>query len=254
MKATAFLIAGLPGETDETIKETIEFVQEIQNINYLFYDDMGVAMIYPGTEMYTMARATGKISDEYWLTDADVPYYTIDYGGEHTYEKLLEMKKAIRQSVALANMFTPAGFLQQRKLIPSILKYSQRFNMTGINDMLQRALIKNNLMPQIINSFFLGISEQLKQKIAISFEKVLIEIIFNEHLKSHEDKRKFMKAYEQQRIKDKKTLRLYEERRKETVGKLSKKYDVGDVEYIKKPKTSNTPKKLNFNVSTVGGV
>ena len=254
MKATAFLIAGLPGETDDTIKETIEFVQEIQNINYLFYDDMGVAMIYPGTEMYTMAKLTGKINDEYWLTDGDVPYYTIDHGGVHTYEKLLEMKEAIRDSVALENIFTPDGFLRQRKLIPSILKYSQRFGMTGINSILNKALLDNELMPQIINSFFLGASKQLKQKIATAAEKVFIEIIFDEHLKTHESKKVFMRKHEQQRKKDKETLKLYEERKKETVEKLSKKYDVGDVEYIKKKKISNEPKKLDFNISTLGGV
>ena len=254
MKATAFLITGLPGETDETIEETINFVQEIQNINYLFYDEIGVAAIYPGTEMYAMARATGKISDEYWLTDGDIPHYTIEHGGVYTYEKLLEMKETIRKSVSLGNMFTPDGFLQQKKLIPEILKYAQRFGLAGVNNILYRAINNNNLMHSIVHSFFLGASEQLKQKIVLSVEKTIIKIIFSECLKTHESKRKFMKLYEQQRVKDRKILKLYEERRKKTVEKLSKKYDVGDVEYIKKPKTSNAPKKLNFNISTAGGV
>ena len=126
--------------------------------------------------------------------------------------------------------------------------------MTGINSILNKALVDYELMPQIINSFFLGASDHLEQRIAICVEKVLIEIIFNEHLKTYESKKSFMKKYEQQRKQDKKTLKLYEEKRKEVVEKLSKKYDVGDVEYIKKKKISNKPKKLDFNISTLGGV
>jgi len=256
MKATAFLIAGLPGETDETIQETIDFVQEIQNINYLFYDDMGVAMMYPGTEMYTMARSTGKISDEYWLTDGDVPYYTIEHGGVHSYEKLIEMKEKIRQAVSLQNMFTtPEGFLIQRKLIPSILKYAQQFNMIQINNMALQAMVNDNLLPEAAHALFLGTPDSLIKKIVNGFEKIVIELLSSgEHLNTAEQRTQFVTNYNQQRVKDTLTLSTYADRRKQVIEKLSDTEDVGDVEYTKETIKANKPKKLDFNISTNGGV
>jgi len=254
MKATAFLIAGLPGETDETIKETIRFIQEIQNINYLFYDDIGVAMMYPGTELYASAKETGKINDDYWLTDANVPFYTIEHGGVHTYKKLLEMKEEIRKSISLEYIFTPNGFLRQEKLIPAILKYSQQFNMGGINNILNEALQRDHLLLPIIHSFFMGSSEQLNQMVVRSFEKSVIQIIFNRHLHTQVRRQEFLQLHETQKKRNVKLFKLYEERKKTAIEKLSKKYDVGDVEYNKKPKISNTSKELDFNISTVGGI
>ena len=256
MKATAFLIAGLPGETDETIGETIDFVQEIQNINYLFYDDIGVSMIYPGTEMYTMAKGTGKLNDDYWLTDGDVPYYTKENGGVHTYEKLLEMKERIRQSVSLAHLATPDGFLQQRKLIPEILKYSQRFNLQGINNLLYKVLNENNLISEVVNAFFLGSSDNLKEKIELNVEKSILRMMLgdNNNFKTPKEVQSFVERYDEQRTKDRETLKLYAERQKEVKAKLSKRNDVGDVAYVKKALKGNVPKKLDFNISTLGGV
>ena len=244
MKATAFLIAGLPGETDETIQETIDFVQEIQNINYLYYDDMGVAMIYPGTEMYTMAKATGKIDDDYWLTDKDVPYFTIDNGGVHTYEKLLEMKETIRQSVALQHMFTPEGFLKQRKVIPSLLKYSQIHNMAPVNNILNTALTRFGLLNELVKKVFSGdpIDSFLK-KAAVAFEKVLIEVIMNHNnIDTPEKKKAFINQVVAQTKQDAITLAEHKERW--NTDKYDGDKDKGDIDY----KKNFIENKLDINI------
>tara|TARA_R110000824_G_scaffold56794_2_gene155096 strand:- start:27558 stop:29315 length:1758 start_codon:yes stop_codon:yes gene_type:complete len=253
MKATAFLIAGLPGETDETIDETINFVQELQNINYLFYDDIGVAMMYPGTEMYGDARTAGKISDDYWLTDNDVPYYTIENGGVHTYEKLLQMKDKIRIGVSLQNIFTPHGFLLQRKLIPKILEYAQQYGMSAMNNMLGQVLFDTGLIHGVIHAFFLGKSESLSKKIHLAVEKSIITNVL-ERIQSGQHKAEFAKDYELQLASDKETMKLYEERRKKVLEELSSQDDLGDIKYTKKAVKENAPKKLDFDVSTAGGV
>ena len=231
MKATAFLIAGLPGETDETIQETIDFVQEIQNINYLFYDDIGVSMIYPGTEMYTMAKATGKIDDDYWLTDKDVPYYTIENGGVHTYEKLLEMKETIRQSVSLQHIFTPEGFLKQRKVIPSLLKYSQIHHMHPINNILNQALTRFNLLNDVVKTMIIGDStDKLLRKISVAFEKVLIEVVMNHNnMDTPQKKKQFIDQIVQQTKEDNLKLAEYAERTKAI--KYEGEKDKGDIQY-----------------------
>jgi len=256
MKATAFLIAGLPGETDETIQETIDFVQEIQNINYLYYDDMGVAAIYPGTEMYTMARATEKINDDYWLTDGDVPMYTIENGGVHTLEKLEEMKRKIRQAVALRYLFDdPEAFLVQRKLIPSILKYAQQHNLGAINAVTAKILSEEFDAETLSHAVFFGASEQMINTICGRFEKWLIEMLVKKkRFPTPKERNQFISKYNIQKQQDKATLLKYEQRRKEIIQKLGNKEDIGDVEYISKRPKTNKSKKLDFEVSTNGGV
>jgi radical SAM superfamily enzyme YgiQ (UPF0313 family) len=244
MKATAFLIAGLPGETDETIDETIDFVQEIQNINYLFYDDIGVSMIYPGTEMYTMAKATGKIDDDYWLTDKDVPYYTVENGGVHTYEKLLEMKEKIRQAVSLQHMFTPEGFLKQRKVIPSMLKYAQIHNMTAINNILFDAFNRFGLANEMIKAVMSGDPvDEIVKKGAIAFEKMLINIIMHNNNISTPDQQKLFinKVVAQTKI-DALALKEYEARRSAIQYDGDK--DKGDIDY----KKNFIENKLDINI------
>lgn len=233
MKATAFLISGLPGETDETIDETIDFVQEIQNINYLFYDDIGVSMIYPGTEMYTMAKATGKIDDDYWLTDKDVPYYTIENGGVHTYEKLLEMKEKIRHAVSLQNMFTPEGFLKQRKVIPSMLKYAQIHNMTAINDILFDAMNKFGLTNELVKAVMSGDpTDEIMQKAAIAFERSLVNIVMeHNNIKTPEQKKEYINRVITQTKLDNITLQEYKARRDAIEYDGDK--DKGDIDYKK---------------------
>jgi len=245
MKATAFLIAGLPGETDETIDETIEFVQEIQNINYLYYDDIGVSMIYPGTDMYTMAKATGKIDDSYWLTDKGVPYYTDENGGVHTYEKLLEMKERIRQGVSLNRMFSVEGFLKQKKLIPKILEYSQLHNVHGINNILANAINHFQLSGELIRSLFLGGIKDVRAKLAVATEKIMVASIIEQNKMQPTQKKEFILQCQKQTEFDKETLREYKKRQEENYAKFIDKEDKGDVEYI-----SPVDKKKNpiFNI------
>ena len=136
IKATAFLITGLPGETAETIDETIDFVQELQNIQYLYYDDMGVAGIYPGTELFELAKKSemqiegyGTIDDDFWLTDHDVPFYTVD----HPYSQLLEWKEKIRNALSYDRWYKePENFLIQRKTLDSLLDYVWRWDSQQI--------------------------------------------------------------------------------------------------------------------------
>lgn len=116
---TAFLIVGLYGENDETVMETANFIQQLQKIKYTYYDEIGVLIIYPGTEIYEIAKGNGMISDDYWLTDKPVPFFT----AEHSLDKLDEYKEKIRDYIALKKIFTLKGFKAQKKLLPYIIKY-----------------------------------------------------------------------------------------------------------------------------------
>jgi len=94
-QATYFLIAGLPGENDDTVAETVSFVKKLQSIRPIHYEDIGVLMPYPGTEVYDNMVKAGKITDDYWLTDKPVPFYTVD----HTKEELFRLKDKILEGI-----------------------------------------------------------------------------------------------------------------------------------------------------------
>ena len=207
IKTTAFLIVGLPGETQETIDETINFVQEMQFNNYLYYDDIGVAMIYPGAEVYTIAKSRnlevegyGVLDDDYWLTDLEVPHYLC----ENTLEQIFAWKDQIRNAIALSRIDNPANFLKQKKMLPSLIKYSFKFGMHGIVNMLHNSLQKHQLLPELIRTFFIGNPEDMYNKIAKNMEKDMIAG-FMEKM-SIEEKKQFIIDYQNQTKEDEKII------------------------------------------------
>lgn len=86
------IMVGLPGETEETVNETIEFIKRIQKIKKSstnFY--ASPLWVFPGTEVYQIAKDKGVITDDYWLTDKPVPFYTV----EHSEKWLMQMSNKI---------------------------------------------------------------------------------------------------------------------------------------------------------------
>lgn len=94
---TAFLIVGLPGEDETTIRETVEFIHQLQKIKYTYYEDIGTLIVYPGTEVYEICKQAGAMTDDFWMTDEPVPLFTV----EHPAEKLEGFKNAILDRIAL---------------------------------------------------------------------------------------------------------------------------------------------------------
>lgn len=115
----AFLIVGLPGENMKTILETARLIKNVQKIKYVYYNDVSVLAVYPGTEIYEIAKKNGMIDDNYWLTDKPNPIFTV----EHSEEKLLYFKRILLNHISLDRFFTPAGFIAQFFMTPYIVKY-----------------------------------------------------------------------------------------------------------------------------------
>lgn len=106
---TTFLMSGLPGETWNTVKNTVKFVNKLQKIKYDFVYDVNPTFVYPATELYELMKRAGKITDEYWLTDGDCPNYTV----EHDVHTIMEMRRYILKRVSILRIFTPIGFFHQ---------------------------------------------------------------------------------------------------------------------------------------------
>jgi anaerobic magnesium-protoporphyrin IX monomethyl ester cyclase len=62
IKTQAFFLFGMPGETQETIRQTIEFAKEINASSTQF----AVAIPHPGTALYDECKANGWLTSENW--------------------------------------------------------------------------------------------------------------------------------------------------------------------------------------------
>jgi len=57
MRVVGYFIIGLPGDTPESVKNTVAFMQGLKLDNYMF----GILTPYPGTEAYDLVKQQGKI-------------------------------------------------------------------------------------------------------------------------------------------------------------------------------------------------
>ena len=115
----AFLIVGLPGETLETVMETANFVKNLQKIKYVDYDSLALLTIYPGTEIYEIAKDSGLIDDNFWLSDKPTPIFTV----ENSLDQLFHFNDIILNHISKNRFFTKAGLNAQFTMLPYIIKY-----------------------------------------------------------------------------------------------------------------------------------
>lgn len=146
MVVGTFLIVGLPGETMKTVMETARFVQKLQKIKYFYLSEVSILIIYPGTEVYQIAKTGGLIDDDYWLSDKPTPLFTL----EHSQEELFRFKDILLNYVSLDSFLTPAGLVAQFKMIPDVLKYIAG-NKKIIKSMVSRSM-KIMLPEKIFNT------------------------------------------------------------------------------------------------------
>ncbi len=82
---------GNPGETDDSVGDTLKFIFASKP------DQLGLFLtkIYPGTPLCMMAEKQGLIDKSYWFNREapNVPFYTAD----HSIERLLEYRNTIRR-------------------------------------------------------------------------------------------------------------------------------------------------------------
>ena len=92
MEPSCFLMVGNPGETPDTIDETIELIQEIKPATTPI---VGITTILPGTRQYDLSKNQGLISDDYWRSDGAPPLYT----GEYEVDDLIQLQIRLARGV-----------------------------------------------------------------------------------------------------------------------------------------------------------
>ena len=71
----AYFIYGSPGETDDTIDESIELMMRLAPLSTVFY----MLVVFPGTHLYTRAVQKGLLTDDAWFEDIeDIPWFQLD--------------------------------------------------------------------------------------------------------------------------------------------------------------------------------
>lgn len=111
-----YLMVGFPGETWETVEESVKLTKEIHKYVPMDFFYATPLWIYPGQEIYETMKLKGQINDDYWLTDKPVPRYTI----EHPEEELFKMANyiALKSAMDRGNIFMAKLILNKLKRNP----------------------------------------------------------------------------------------------------------------------------------------
>jgi len=73
--ARAYFIYGCPGESVETIDQSIDLIKEIKPLSIIFY----ILRLFPGTTLYRDYQQKLNFSDDVWLDRIeDIPYFLYD--------------------------------------------------------------------------------------------------------------------------------------------------------------------------------
>jgi radical SAM superfamily enzyme YgiQ (UPF0313 family) len=114
---TTFLMCGFPGETRETVRETIDLVKATQKIYYNCIVGIGKLWVYPGTEVYAVMKKSGAISDDFWLGEQPVPYFTV----EHELSELNEFEETMMDSLSITRITSLSGFRKHFLSMPLVI-------------------------------------------------------------------------------------------------------------------------------------
>jgi tetratricopeptide (TPR) repeat protein len=91
--ARAYFIYGCPGESRETIRETIDLMQAIRPLGAVFY----ILDLFPGTALYADMQRRMKVTDDIWLQRVeDIMYFETDPA--LSAEQVLEFGRMLREA------------------------------------------------------------------------------------------------------------------------------------------------------------
>lgn len=123
----AYFIYGSPGETRETIKETLDLIMEIRPLGAIFY----LLVVFPGTTLYQDLVDQGQLSDQVWLEKIeDLPWFEID--PHLDFEQVKEFGNTLRQGFYsnLSDFAVSLSLVDEKELYPLHADFLSRLAMT----------------------------------------------------------------------------------------------------------------------------
>ena len=135
-----FLIVGLPRETEKTISNTIRLIKKLQRIKYMRYEGAPLRAIYPGTEIYEIAKKGKLIEEDFWFSEKGIKIFTL----ENDYETLQRLRKRLLDNIAYTHLKTWSGFKAQFFMLPYIVKYILLYKKRVFLSTLKKILFPKN--------------------------------------------------------------------------------------------------------------
>jgi radical SAM superfamily enzyme YgiQ (UPF0313 family) len=123
----AYFIYGAPGETWETIQETINLMEEIKPLSAIFY----ILDVFPGTRLYSEFQKRNGITDDIWLKKMEgIMYFETDPAMND--ELILAFGKKLRKAFYESVHFYAEGIelVDRRDLYPWHADFCSRLGMT----------------------------------------------------------------------------------------------------------------------------
>ena len=96
MEPYAYLLVGAPGETKETINETVKLMKEIAP-NQNPSGGVNILWILPETKIYQLSKSQGLISDNAWIESDQEHFY---YTGEYSMPELEQLRMQLHKGLA----------------------------------------------------------------------------------------------------------------------------------------------------------
>ena len=111
MKVHACFMAGNPGDSRETLEKSFQFALRTKSDTAQFFP----VLVYPGTEMYTQAKAEGRITAKSfrdWLTDDGMHNSVVNMIDTMTTKELLDWCDSARRRYYLRPSYIASKFVQ----------------------------------------------------------------------------------------------------------------------------------------------
>ena len=125
--ARAYFIYGCPGETRETIQETVDLMLDIKPLGAVFY----ILDLFPGTALYEDFKRRCNVTDDTWLERVeDIMYFETD--PNLSMDLILEFGRRLRESFYrnLPGFVEALDLIDDREFYPLHADFFSRLAMT----------------------------------------------------------------------------------------------------------------------------
>jgi len=123
----AYFIYGSPGENEETIRESLDLMDDIKPLSAVFY----ILDIFPGTALYRDYRERCGINDDLWLKRIeDIMYFETDDSLDQ--DTVLNLGKELREGYyrRLAGYIDSIELVDKEELYPAHADFLARLSLT----------------------------------------------------------------------------------------------------------------------------
>lgn len=123
----AYFIYGSPGETRETILQSVDLLWKLKPLAAVFY----VLVVFPGTGLYTGLRDKDLLSDDVWKNQVeDIPWFELD--PDLDFETVAEFGQTLRDAfyTRLHSFVDSIDLLDDPELYPLHADFLSRLAMT----------------------------------------------------------------------------------------------------------------------------